>query len=155
MAKRYMSSDTAVSLITNPHKMSQGNAPSETEGTSSWASSHGGFSSYSASTSRTLLTCSSSHTLVMSCTSLLQPRTRIPWPPTIMHSTPIPSISSDSLALAHVFETELEAKNAESAMWRNTGPPISYIDPLTRTVVAASMITRPKSVPSKSVGGDP
>ncbi|KAF9126046.1 hypothetical protein BGW39_006964 [Mortierella sp. 14UC] len=59
------------------------------------------------------------------------------------------------LSEAQVFETDLETQNAEGAQWVRMGSPNYNIDRETRTVVAASMITRPKSVPSKSVGGDP
>ncbi|KAK3831509.1 MAG: hypothetical protein J3R72DRAFT_455028, partial [Linnemannia gamsii] len=59
------------------------------------------------------------------------------------------------LSEAQVFETDLETKNSEGPLWVRMGSPNYNIDRETGTVVAASMITRPKSVPSKSVGGDP
>ncbi|KAG0280040.1 hypothetical protein BGZ95_011484 [Linnemannia exigua] len=59
------------------------------------------------------------------------------------------------LSEAREFETDPETKNAEGAQWVRMGSPNYNIDRETRTVVAASMITRPKTVPSKSSGGDP
>ncbi|KAF9122056.1 hypothetical protein BGX30_002236 [Mortierella sp. GBA39] len=59
------------------------------------------------------------------------------------------------LSEARIFETDKETQNAEGAQWVRMSSPIYNIDRKTRTTVAASMITRPMSVPSKSVGSDP
>ncbi|KAF9905220.1 hypothetical protein EC991_001923 [Linnemannia zychae] len=58
------------------------------------------------------------------------------------------------LSEAQVFKTDEETRNAEGAPWVRMGSPNYNIDRETRTVIAASMITRPKSVSaSNSAGG--
>ncbi|KAG0272325.1 hypothetical protein BGZ95_011926 [Linnemannia exigua] len=74
---------------------------------------------------------------------------------TIMHSISSISTSSDSPILAHDSVLDQETKTTKGAQWMRIGSPIYNIDRETRTVVTSEMITRPKSVPSKSVGGDP
>ncbi|KAF9119219.1 hypothetical protein BGX30_004010, partial [Mortierella sp. GBA39] len=59
------------------------------------------------------------------------------------------------LSEARFFKTDLETQNAPGAPWVRMGSPIYNIDQHSHTAIAASMITRPKSVPSRSNGGDP
>ncbi|KAG0072530.1 hypothetical protein BGZ89_005398 [Linnemannia elongata] len=59
------------------------------------------------------------------------------------------------LSEAQFFETDRETQDAPGAPWVRMGSPIYNIDRDSHTAIAASMITRPKSVPSKSNGGDP
>ncbi|KAF9272687.1 hypothetical protein BGZ88_004499 [Linnemannia elongata] len=58
------------------------------------------------------------------------------------------------LSEAQVFETDRETQDAPGAPWVRMGSPIYNIDQDSQTAIAASMITRPKSVPSNSNGDD-
>ncbi|KAF9130987.1 hypothetical protein BGW39_002399 [Mortierella sp. 14UC] len=49
----------------------------------------------------------------------------------------------------------METQNTEGARWVRMGAPTCNIDRESRTAIAASMITRPKPVHSKSIGGGP
>ncbi|KAF9334855.1 hypothetical protein BGZ91_010698, partial [Linnemannia elongata] len=61
------------------------------------------------------------------------------------------------LSEAQVFETDQDTQNAPGTpwVWVRMGSPIYNIDRDSQTAIAASMITRPKSVPFKRNGGDP
>ncbi|OAQ27478.1 hypothetical protein K457DRAFT_21358 [Linnemannia elongata AG-77] len=59
------------------------------------------------------------------------------------------------LSEAQFFKTDRETQDTPGAPWVRMGSPIYNIDRDSQTAIAASMITRPKSVPSKSNGGDP
>ncbi|OAQ22723.1 hypothetical protein K457DRAFT_25755 [Linnemannia elongata AG-77] len=59
------------------------------------------------------------------------------------------------LSEAQFFETDRETQDAPGAPWVRMGSPIYNIDRDSQTAIAASMITRPKSVPSNSNGDDP
>ncbi|KAK3814865.1 MAG: hypothetical protein JOS17DRAFT_423293 [Linnemannia elongata] len=59
------------------------------------------------------------------------------------------------LSEAQFFETDPETQDTPGTPWVRTGSPIYNIDRDSQTAFAASMITRPKSVPSKNNGGDP
>ncbi|KAF9278370.1 hypothetical protein BGZ88_000598, partial [Linnemannia elongata] len=60
-----------------------------------------------------------------------------------------------TLSEAQVFETDQDTQNAPGTPWVRMGSPIYNIDRDSQTAIAASMITRPKSVPFKRNGGDP
>ncbi|KAG0285564.1 hypothetical protein BGZ96_010197 [Linnemannia gamsii] len=59
------------------------------------------------------------------------------------------------LSEGQFFETDKETRDAVGPQWVRMGSPIYNIDRDSHTAIAASMITRPKSVPSKISGGDP
>ncbi|KAF9544531.1 hypothetical protein EC957_011927 [Mortierella hygrophila] len=59
------------------------------------------------------------------------------------------------LSEAQFFKTDLETQGSPGAPWVRMGSLIYNIDRDSHTAIAASMITRPKSVPSQSNGGDP
>jgi hypothetical protein len=59
------------------------------------------------------------------------------------------------LSEAQYFETDKETQDAVGPKWVRMGSPIYNIDRDSHTAIAASMITRPKPVPSRNNGGDP
>ncbi|KAF9100799.1 hypothetical protein BGX29_006247 [Mortierella sp. GBA35] len=59
------------------------------------------------------------------------------------------------LSEAQDFPTDPETKGVVGAPWVRMGSPIYNIDRDSRSVIAASMLTRPQSVPSNPNGGDP
>ncbi|KAK5801585.1 hypothetical protein F5H01DRAFT_372119 [Linnemannia elongata] len=59
------------------------------------------------------------------------------------------------LSEAQFFKTDRETQDTPGTPWVRMGSPIYNIDRDSQTAIAASMITRPKSVPPKRNGGDP